>query len=443
MAGFLTSLGKAVGGLWPRWGGQGAGSRTSLLLPGSTFDYETEAGRLWRNSVVSLALQWQADRFCRPPIRVCRVDRKGEYQPLPRHPMVDLWNKPNPHFTRRANETAIGLGLNVDGNGHIQKVRDRAGRIKELWYVPHFSIFPCWPEDGSEFLSEWEVWVEGARYRLPANDILHFRRGIDPENVRLGLAPLKSQLREVCTVNEASGYAASLLRNSAVPGLMIAPDDPMLRPDLPDAERIRERISDAYGGDERGRTVVLAGKYKVTQVGFSPEQLSLKELPTHAIARVAAALSVAPMSLGLPDPGKTYSNLEEANRSSWGGIQATQELIAETLRWGLLPEFGTDPYTHVVEYDYSNITELQESLKELHERVREDWKADLIQQNEGRDLIGLEAVPDGDRFFSEMKLANTPEPVLPPGLPNANGKPQANGKPGNVPAMNGAKRWDY
>jgi HK97 family phage portal protein len=436
MASVFTQLRQAFGGLWPRWGGQGAGSRVEFYLPGSTFDYASECGDLWRNSIVSLALQWKADRFCRPPIRVCKIDRKGDYQPLPKHPLVDLWSRPSPHFTRRAVETAVGLSLDCDGNGYVHKVRDNAGRLAELWWVPHDKVFPVWPEDGSEFISGWEVWVEGERYRVPAEDILHFRRGIDPANVRLGLSPLKSQLREVCTVNEASGYTASLLRNSAVPGLMVVPDNDMVRPSKEDAERIKERVASAYSGDERGGTVVLAGRYKIQPVGFSPEQLRLDVLPQAAVARVAGALGVAPMSMGLPDPGKTYSNLEESNRASWGGIQSTQDLIAETLRWSLLPEFGTDPYTHVVEYDYSNVNELQESLDSLHARTREDYKYGVVQLNEARDLIGLEAVPDGDRFFTDAGPA-------PSALPSPFGNPAPNGD-GNVPAVNGAaKRWSY
>ena len=70
--------------------------------------------------------------------------------------------------------------------------------------------------------------------------------------------------------------------------------------------------------------------------------------------------------MGLHDPGKTYSNLESANRTSWGTIISMQELIAESQRYDLLPEFGTDPARNTVEYDYTQIQELQESLDASH-----------------------------------------------------------------------------
>jgi HK97 family phage portal protein len=431
----MNTLRRKLTGLYPRWGGHGGGSMLTMLLPGSSYDYEQEAGDLWRNSVVALSLGWLSDRFCKPPIRVSRIARGGEFSPLPRHPLVDLWSKPNAHFLRRNIETAAALSIKCDGNGYIQKVRNGAGQVVELWWVPHFQCAPTWPDGGTEFITGYEITVDGENIPVPSEDIIHFRYGIDPRNVRLGLAPLKSQLREVCTVNEESSYTAALLRNSAVPGLMVVPDDEGLRPSKEDAERIKERILAGFGKDQRGSSVVLGGKYKVVPVGFSPEQLKLDVLPQSAMSRVAASLGVALMSVNLPDPGKTYANLEEANRSSWSTIQAIQDLMAETLRWSLLPEFGTDPYTHVVEYDYSNVTELQESLDLLHARVREDYKAKLITKNEGRDVLGFDPVPDGDDF-----AADAPPPMMPGQKPGE--KPQ--GKPPKEEALNGnAKGWRY
>jgi HK97 family phage portal protein len=430
-----TQLRRALGGLFPRQGGQGIGSRLQWVLPGTGYDYETEAGDLWNNSVVALGLKWLSDRFTKPPIRVSRINRSGEYVPLPRHDLVDLWNRPNKHYTRRVSETAVGLSLTVDGNGYLQKIRDKSGKLRELWWQPHFQISPTWPEDGSEFVSGYELSIDGELYRLERQDVIHFRAGIDPRNVRLGLAPLKACLREVCTVNEESGFTASLLRNSAVPGLVIVPDDPMLAVNEDDARRIKAATKAAYQRDGQGSTAVLGGKYKVVPVGFSPEQLRLDRLPASAVARVASATGVEAMSLGLPDPNKTFSNKEAADASSWSAIQAIQHVIADTLRWDLLPEFGTDPYTHLVEFDYTEIRELQESLDSLHARTREDFKYGLMQLNEARDVIGLEPDPDGDRWF--------------PGTGGGEdvAQPMPGVDPADVPAPSrngdGAKGWRY
>jgi hypothetical protein len=77
-------------------------------------------------------------------------------------------------------------------------------------------------------------------------------------------------------------------------------------------------------------------------------------------------------------------------------VSSLQDAIAETLRYGLLAEFGTDPLTHVVEYDYSGIAELNEATTSLHDRVRQDVVAGILTVNEGRELIGFEPMYGGD-----------------------------------------------
>ena len=386
------ALTRVIGGLWSRMNGQGF-SRWRRFLPSSRFDYENEAGDAWMNAIVSLSLQWLGDRFPRPRIQLSKIMRNGDFQPLGRHPLIELWNRPNKYYGRRELEKAIGLSIKVDGNSYVWKVRSRTNDVVELWWVPHFRCFPTWPIDGSEFIDGYMIWIDSYRYWLPKSEIIHFRDGIDPRNERLGLSALRACLREVVTVNMESGFTASILKNAGVPGIVIAPANEKVRPSPEAAERMKGAFMDIAGleNDKAGSPVVLSGAYTVTNLGFTPEQMTLDKLPQNAMARVAGSLGVALMSVGQPDPGKTYSNLEEANRSSWGTIVAIQELLGETLRWDLLPEFSLDPHGYVIEYDYSSIQELQESLDAVHARIREDFKADIITKNEAREERGNEA----------------------------------------------------
>jgi HK97 family phage portal protein len=415
------ALTRVFGGLWSRYGGWGW-SRIRLFLPSARFDWEREAGDPWMNSVVALGLAWIGDRVARPLVRVARIDRKGNLAPVGRHAATDLWNRPNRYYGRRTLEKAVVLSLKCDGNAYIYKVRDGAGRVVELWWIPHFRCLPTWPSDGSKYIDGYRVWLDTAVYHLPPEDVVHVRDGIDPRNERLGLAALRANLREVCTVNFESGFTASLMKNCGVPGYAIVPDGSAAgggpRPSPAAAREIAEGFTERFGGDHAGEPLVMAGAYKLVELGFSPEKLRLKELPQNAISRIASSIGVAPMSLGLEDPGKTYANLAEANRTSWGAIVATQELVGEALRWQLLPERirtdlgaespGCNPHEYLVEYDYSQIQELQESLDALSTRVRGEWKDGLRTRNEGREELGLEPVADGDLFFEEVAAGGGP-----------------------------------
>lgn len=448
----------AIGAIFPRWGGGGYG-RYSIVLPNARYDYETQAGDLWQTPIIAIGIKWLGDRFPRPIFQVSKIGRGGKYTPYGQHPLVDLWNWPNQFYGRRTLEKAIGLSLICDGNAYVQKVRNRGGEVVELWWLPHDRVAPTWPLDGSEFIDGYRVRIDGFDWWLPAEDVIHIKDGIDPLNQRLGLSAVKACLREVCTVNEESGYTASLLRNSAVPGMVIVPADPKLRVEKKDADEIKARLRDSFGGERRGDTAVLQGMFTVQTLSFSPEQLALDKLPTHAIARIAAAMGVAPMSLGLPDAGKTYSNLGEANRASWGTIQATQELTAETLRYQLGPDFGLDPKKNTPGYDYSEIQEMQESLDAIWRRVGQGFLDGIITRNEGRDLLGFPQDPLGDIYrpgtggtaeplVSERISVNQTMPVGEEGV-TAGAKPvkpapTENGKPINriAAATNGKpKRW--
>jgi phage portal protein BeeE len=435
---------RALTGVWPRWGGSGVPGTSgwTTILPGARFDYATEAGDTWSNATLALGLAWLHDRFPRPIQQVSKIDRSGRYKPLPRHPLVDLWARPNPYDTRRSLEGGVGLSLKCDGNGYVLKVRSGASRVVELWWLPHFWVEPAWPSDGSAFISHYVVTVDGKPARVEAEDIIHFRVGKDPRNVRKGLAATKACLRSVCTDNEADGYVAGILRNSAVPALAVVPDADNLKPSKDDAERIKGKIADTYGGEGRGGTVVFAGRYKIQPVGFSPEQLALDKLPQGAMAKLGASVGVPLMAMGLPDPGKTYSNVQQAIRTGWGAVRGVQDVIAEGLRWSLMADMGTDPYSHTVEYDYGQIDELQEDQKIRSDRVCNEWKLGLRQLNEARDELGLEPDPDGDRYYPGTGAeGDEPDPLaLPMDLPPGRQMPEPD------PAVNGngkAHRWGY
>ncbi len=436
----FKDLASSIGGLYPRWGGSGWHPSTAIL-PGARFDYEAQAGELWANSVVAIAIKWLGDRFPRPRLQISRVMRSGEWRPQPGHPVELLWKKPNPYYGRRAMEKAIGLSLVTDGNAYIQKVRGGIGQVAELWWLPCGMVEPY--AEGGDFITGYKVNAPGQPVRwLPRSEIIHIRDGIDPLNVRKGLSALKAQLREVATVNEESGYSASLLRNCGVPGLVLVPNDPGLRNiKKEDAEEIKDRLGKATQGEKRGSAVVLKGNYKVESIGFSPEQLALDKLVQLPMAKLAGACGVALMSMGLPDPGKTYSNLGEANKSSWGTVCSIQEMIGEQITADLLPEFGLDPRQYAVGYDYSDVQELAESEDAKHKRVRDDFLGNLITQNEAREALGELPDPEGDRYYFEIQAGLATSAVDAEGVANAQ-PPEV-----DAPSLNGngdySKHWRY
>ena len=71
---------------------------------------------------------WLGDRFPRPKFQIAKIARTGDEIPIGRHPVLDLWNRPNKFYGRRTMEKAIGSSLKIDGNAYIWKVRNRTKR---------------------------------------------------------------------------------------------------------------------------------------------------------------------------------------------------------------------------------------------------------------------------------------------------------------------------
>lgn len=406
----VASITRGISSVWTRLGGQGLGSRLRYLLPGAKVDYEREAGNVWLNSIVAIALKWVGDNYPKALMHVSRVQRDGKYKPLPSHKVVDLMRRPNPFYTGRVLAKAIALSLVTDGNAFVVKIRNSIGQPVQLWWVPHWWMQPVWDAyEGAPYIRGYQFLRDYEIYEIPYQDVIHFRDGLDPWNDRLGMSALKGQMREICGDNEAAGYQVAILKNMGVPGLVAIPKNGA-RITTDQAKRLTERIRDNLAGDNRGDTMVqLTGDIDIVKLGFSPEEMRLEKLPARGEARICAAVGVSPMVLGLPDPNKTYSNYAEANSAAWRHcIVPLQDLVAETLDFQLVNEFD-DPLSHKVEWDYSQVPAMQEDLNTKHERVRSDWQANLITQNEARDEIGYEALPDGDVLFYELVSMNKPE----------------------------------
>lgn len=439
---FLSTIANLGRGIAARWGGTGGG-RLRLLLPGSSHDYEREAGDLWRNAPVGIALHWLGNQIARPRLVVNRIDPAGDYEPIPNHDIVRLWRRPNPYYTGRTLGRATVLSLACEGDCFWYKVRGRGGKVEQLWWLPPFDAAPLYPDDGSEYLSGWQFHIDGTEYRLPAADVVHLRIGIDPHNDRRGLSPLKAALRELVTLNEAASYSAALLKNMGIPGLIIAPEGAG-RFDRGQDELMKQKLEQGFNNDDRGRTLVATSGVKVTSLGLSPEQMRLEHLPRPAQSAIVTACGLNPMALGLPDPDKTYSNYAESIGAAWrNGVVPVAEAISDGIQIGLLPEFE-DPELHEVGWDWDDIEALQEDLGLKHQRVREDYAAGLIEKNEGRELLGFDPHPDGDVFVHDLAAVGGSLDDL-EGMFGTMGRSVQTKANGKAHACNGHdhKRWSY
>jgi HK97 family phage portal protein len=386
-----------------------------FTLPGTRRHWELEAGDLWRNSIVSAGVRWYQTAFGESDLCACQLTASGEQEFDAAAPVSRLIQRPNAYYGDKHLWAGTIISWVVDGNAYWIKVRNQIGEVVQLWWIPHWRLNPQFPRNGSEFISHYLYRVEGQDIRIPVSEVVHFRNGVDPWNDRLGLSPLKATLREVVADNEASTYAAAIMRNAGVPSHIISPrDDAGFIPEK-DAMELKERWRAIMTGDERGDVLVTPHGVKIESSAFSPEQLALRVMRSIPEERVCSNLGLSPMLLGLGAglERSTFSNMQEAREAATEqSLIPMQDWLADELNSQLLPDFDETGRV-TLRWNRARMRVLQEDQDALAERCRGLWKDGVATLAETRLKLGLPERPETDMFAWQIPgfVTRQPSPV--------------------------------
>jgi len=195
-----------------------------------------------------------------------------------------------------------------------------------------------------------------------ARDVAHFIHTPDPLAQFRGMSPLTPLIREIMADKAAMDHKLKFFENGATPQLVV-------KLDTPDLEQYKAYIelfrSKNEGSDNAYKTLFLAAGADVTPVGADLKQIDFKATQGAGETRIAAALGVPPVLVGLSEglASATYSNYAMARRSFADG----------TLRpmWrnlcGSLANIVTVPPKSELWYDESQIAFLREDEKDAAE----------------------------------------------------------------------------
>lgn len=365
-----------------------------------TIDYQAEAGPPDTNAIVVACLNWVATTFPEAPLRVTRTGGTTP-QSVANHALLQLVNTPNEWYTGLDLWAATLFDYNICGNGYWLAPLNRGGRPVELWYEPHFSIQA--KGSAEKFIDHWEIYRGGYWIELDPREtrVIHFRRGIDPSNPHRGLSPLLAAYREIFTDNEAARWAATLLRNTGIPGVIIAPKEGELDTD---PEVIKQKYMNKFTGDKRGEPMVMTGPTNVFKLDWSPAEMDLTAIRRLPEERISALLGVPAVVAGLGAglDRSTYSNMSQARAQGWeDNLSPTQRRAAATLQADLLPLLG-NPATESVSFDTSQVKALQDDQDALYARLTTGYQGGWLLRGEARRAAGWPEAPDGsDNVFKD------------------------------------------
>lgn len=371
------------------------------VLPGATKDFALEANQLWLNSTLSTCLSWIIDRFCEANLIVhAKGDR--DKSPIENHPALLALETPNEGYDQNVLFSATCLSIVLEGNGYWYKERSGAGKLLQTWWLPHWSVRPRWPMDGSRFIDFYEYMVAGRFYRLEKSDVVHFRSGLDPENQRIGRSRLKALLRTIVADNEGEGWDAAIMKNMGMCPITFSPKDNTRMISKDDGDNFIDQWQAGHNGDNRGRPGFISRAVDVNKLGYSPKEAMMMEGRTAIQARLCAAIGLNTQAVGLPDNERTYDNYKTAMAAAYsGGVDPLHTLIARTLS---RDADYVNTQTEMVGWDFAHIPARQEDMNAKSERVALLWQQDLLRHGESRAELGYEVAPESkDKYYSEFQ----------------------------------------
>lgn len=339
------------------------------------------------------------------------------------HQMEVLIDRPNEAYDGDALWKATALSFTMSGNAYWRKVRNIYGDVVQLWYVPHWMIRPEWDERGTTFITRYQLsgFLGGPQYLAP-RDVVHFRFGLDPENVRLGYSPLQAVLREVMTDDEASRFSEKILENMGVPGLVVSPQkDSGFRPNADEVKRLQAYFDTAFSGDRRGAALVMGGPTDVSQFGFDPNKLMLPNLRDISEERVCSAMGIPAAVVGFGSglqSTKVGATMRELVKLAWVQcVTPMQTSMARQLTAQLLPEFQSQVRRFRARFDTSEVSAFQEEARSEAERVSLLVKADILRLDRAQHALGLEVDPTRALYWSEVQAQIAEEAQGDPAAP--------------------------
>lgn len=395
------------------------------FLNRATWDLRREVGDGTSNSIIVATLGWISRNFPEAPFRIRERDEDGEWSET-QDPgairLVDLLRSPNPYFSGVLLWMATIVDYWVNGNAVWWKIRQEggpgSGAVRELWWIPWALIEPRWPEDGSVYISHYEYKPDPTKtIKIEPTEVVHFRYGLDPDNIRVGRSPLLSILREIFTDDQAAAFSASLLRNLGVPGVVISPVSEDQDMDSDGAKGIKADFSERFGGDNRGAPLVMSQPTNISVLSFNPQQMDLKGLRRVPEERVTAVTGVPAIVAGLGAglDRSTFANFAEAREAGFEeNILPSQRNLASQIDIQLLPDFVVDRSRFLCDFDPTGIRVLQEDQTALWTRAADAASKGLITIASFKQQIGLPVNDEADHvYLRAFNVVTVPEDQTP------------------------------
>jgi len=385
------------------------------LYPDASYQSSASAG-YGRNELVYACIRQLAENLPQSVLRVYPGDQpSASGEPLESHRLRRLLEEPNPVCGEFEFGELSVTYLKLAGNlpWLIQRARD--GLPAEIWPLRP-DLIRIFPTGNPRVWDYGYILDPSASPRniateivpIARRDMIHIKEP-NPLDAYFGQAPLRPAARAVSLDNAATDFVDTLLRNYAVPGVVIKTATEVT---ASIADKLKWQWKKAFSGARRGEPAVLQTGMDVQPLGMTLRDLEFPDLRAYSESRICAVFQVPPILVGAKVglDRSTFTNYAEARKQLWEeAIFSLQRKFREPVQRRLLPEFsGTGRARVHTRWDNSQVLALQEAESAKWERATNALARGGITINDFRRTVGLDPVKGGDVFLMPAGVTATP-----------------------------------
>ncbi len=354
-----------------------------------------------QNAAVSACATTLQLTFPEPPL-LAGYEEDGRFLPDYKHPVMALLQQPNMDMGQSEFMQFAIAYCSIGGNAYIWKQRAQNRRVIALWPFSDAQITPIAGHDTSEgFVAYYEFDAgDGKRIPISKDDIIHWKWMIDPLQPWKGIGAIELCAREVEKDNEATAYIFALLKNNAVPPVVITLEE--------DDDSTQDEI-DAMGSKwvqkhGQGQPAFITSGMKVEQMGFDLNKLAADTLADIPETRIAANFHVPPSVAGLNVGVKRSDYGDAAARKAFTEqtLMSLWRLFASELLNGLKNEYPGTAANFVLQFDLRRVGALQEELSSRWERVTLAFNRSLLTRARALQELGMQPSAGDDVYFVSL-----------------------------------------
>lgn len=392
------------------------------------------------SEIAFACIEERCTSLAEPRLVAIKVNAAGKPEQIKDHPVLDLFEHPNPFMSGESLIAGLGMYRDIGGNAYLEKVRSAAGKIVELWPLRPDRMWVIPDANPNIHLRGWEYKLGADSTFLPARDVMQWKSR-NPLDDWYGLPLFRPAAMRIDTAAAMRLFTMAFFNNAAVPAGLLTFEKQI---GAAEAHMIRDRFRNDLGGANAHGVLTLGGVGSGNTVTYTPMGLPMGErgIAMPELDEILDAKTAMPSGVPLELIGARLgmihgnrSTMKEARAGFWDEtLTPICRDLAATLTMALQPEYGDFDY---LEFDLSTVKALQEDQDAKHKRIRDDMLCGMISVQEARVERGNDAdfepgailvMPDNISGLPADQLdapPPAPQPALTPGKPGTNG--HANG----------------